>query len=94
MGYYTLKDVTADCRYIYISVPSEYEIPINKLGQPCFYKKFEYPGISPQYDFTLTPLAGGKEEKFALFTFGDIHIAAEDRYNRLINEAVPGIRTQ
>jgi hypothetical protein len=94
MGHYTLKDVTADCRYIYISVPSEYEIPINELGQPCFYKKFEYPGISPQYDFTLTPLAGGKEEKFALFTLGDIHIAAEDRYNRLINEAVPGIRTQ
>ena len=92
MGYYELNDVTGDCRYIYISLPSEYEVPINEYGQPCFYKKFEYPGTSPQYDFTLTPLPGGKEKEFALFTFGDPQVSAESRLTRFRNEAVPGIK--
>ena len=92
MGYYTLSDVTADCRYIFISIPSEYEVPINEHGQPCFYKKFNYPGTTQQYDFTLTPLPGGKEKKFALFTFGDPQVSAESRLTRFRNEAVPGIK--
>ena len=90
-GFYTLTGVTADCNYIYISVPSEYEIPINEFGQPCFYKKFEYLGTTPQYDFTLTPLADGKEKKFALVTFADPQVGTNNHLNRFQNEAIPGI---
>ena len=88
-GYYSL-DVTKDCWYIYISIPAEYEVPINELGQPCFYKP--YPSNTPQYDFTLTPLAGGKEQKFALFTIGDPQVRNSTQFNRFNTEAVPAIK--
>ena len=88
-GYYSLN-VSTDTYYIYITLPSEYEVPINEVGQACFWKK--YPSNSPQYDFTLTPLAGGKEEKFALFTFGDPQVSSEASLNRFYNEAVPSIK--
>ena len=89
-GYYKLKDVTKDCHYIYISIPSAYEVPTNEFGQPCFYKP--YPSDTNRYDFTLTPLAGGKEKKFALFAMGDPQVSNQSRYTRFKNEAVPGIR--
>ncbi len=88
-GYYTL-DVTKDTWYIYISLPAEYEVPINEFGQPCFYKP--YPSNSPQYDFILTPLAGGKEEKFALFAIGDPQVRNSSQFNRFNSEAVPAIK--
>ena len=88
-GYYSL-DVSTDTYYIYITLPSEYEVPINEVGQACFWKR--YPSDTQQYDFTLTPLAGGKEEKFALFTFGDPQVSSEASLNRFYNEAVPGIK--
>ncbi len=89
-GYYSL-DVSTDTWYIFISLPSEYEVPINEYGQPCFYQK--YPSNSPQYDFTLTPLAGGKEEKFALVTLGDPQVSKDATLQRFLGEAVPGIKT-
>lgn len=89
-GYYKL-DVSRDCWYIFISIPSEYEVPINQYGQPCFYQK--YPSNSPQYDFTLTPLPNGKENRFALVTFGDPQVSSASKLTRFKNEAVPGIKT-
>ena len=87
-GYYSLS-VSKDCWYIYISIPSEYEVPINEYGQPCFYQRF-----SPEkknYDFTLKPLAGGKESKFALFVLTDLHISTSYRQARFEREALPSI---
>lgn len=89
-GYYEMNDVTKDTWYIYISLPAEYEVPINEFGQPCFYKP--YPSNSPQYDFTLTPLAGGKEKKFALFAIGDPQVRNTAQFNRFNTEAVPAIK--
>ena len=88
-GYYSL-DVTKDTWYIYISLPAEYEVPINEYGQPCFYKA--YPSHTNQYDFTLTPLAGGKEKKFALLAIGDPQPRNTTQFNRFNSEAVPGIK--
>ncbi len=88
-GYYAME-VSHDTWYIYITLPSEYEVPIDENGQACFWKK--YPSNSPRYDFTLTPLAGGKEEKFALFTFGDPQVSNETNLARFYNEAVPAIK--
>lgn len=88
-GYYSLN-VSTDTYYIYITIPSEYEVPINEVGQACFWKR--YPSSTQQYDFTLTPLAGGKEKRFALFTFGDPQVSGEASLNRFYNEAVPGIK--
>ena len=88
-GFYSISNVSKDCRYNYISLPAEYEVPINEFGQPCFYKP--YPSNTNRYDFTLTPLAGGKEKKFALFTFADPQVSKASAYNRLITEAIPEI---
>ena len=88
-GYYTI-DTSTDVYYIYISLPAEYEVPINKYGQPCFYKR--YNKVNPRYDFTLTPIAGGKEEKFAIFALGDPQVSNDTRLARLNNEAVVGIK--
>ena len=87
-GIYTLKP-SKDCWYIYISLPAEYEVPINEFGQPCFYKP--YSGNAGDYDFTLTPLAGGKEKMFALFTFADPQVSKASAFSRLQREAIPEI---
>ena len=88
-GFYSMI-VSSDCWYIYISLPAEYEVPINEYGQPCFYKKYNESVY--QYNFTLTPLPGGKEEKFALFAFGDGHISSSTRYRRFTNETLPAVK--
>ena len=87
-GYYTL-DVSPDTWYIYYSTPAEYEVAVNEFGQPCFWQK--YPAPSPRVDFTLKPLAGGKEDRFALFTFADPQVYSSGNLNRFLGEAVPGI---
>jgi hypothetical protein len=87
-GYYSMI-VSPDAWYIFISLPSEYEVPINEYGQPCFYQRY-----SPEkrdYDFTLKPLAGGKESKFALFVLTDLHISTSYRQARFEREALPSI---
>ena len=86
-GYYQMSP-SSDSSHIFITIPAEYEVAVNEYGQPCFYQK--YPG-KQQYDFTLTPLVGGKEERFALFAIADPQIWDENGFNRLKNEAIPGI---
>ena len=86
-GYFAMEP-SRDTYYIFISVPAEYEIPMDNQGHPAFYQKF--PG-KQQYNFTLTPLAGGKESKFSLFAMADPQIYDDHGLNRLKNEAVPGI---
>jgi len=90
-GFYKISNVTVDTYYIYITIPAEYAVPINNYGQPCFYKKYDKE--NSRYDFTLTPLPGGKEEKFALFAIGDPQCSNATKVKRFKNEAVPGIRT-
>ena len=89
-GRYEL-DPSNDAWHIYISVPAEYEIPINsENNQPAFYQKYEL--TKYRYDFTLKPLAGGKEEKFALFVIGDPQVGSTAGRNRLRDEAIPAIQ--
>ena len=88
-GFYHMA-ASSDAWYIYISVPSEYEVPINEYGQPCFYKKYER--NTKRYHFTLTPLAGGKESKFALFAFGDPQVSSDTQLNRFKNESIPAVK--
>lgn len=89
-GLYVINNVSPLCWYIYISLPAEYEVPINNYGQPCFYQRYGEENI--RYDFALTPLAGGKEETFALFVLGDPQVDNNTEVNLFKNDAVPGIR--
>ena len=88
-GYYSF-DCSNDAWYIFLSVPSEYEVPINEYGQPCFYKKYD--PAQKQYDFELKPLAGGKESKFALFVLTDTHVSTSFRRERFKEETIASIR--
>ena len=89
-GYYCIDNVSTDAWFIYYSTPAEYEVAINEHGQPCFWKDYE-PGLT-RYDFTLKPLASGKESEFALFTYGDPQVYSDNNLKRFLNEAVPGIK--
>ena len=72
-GLYKLT-VSPDAWYIYITVPAEYAIDTDERNLPLFYQKY-VPGKT-KYDFTLTPIAGGVEKKFALFTITDTHLGS------------------
>ena len=88
-GFYQMES-NPEAYHIFITTPAEYKIPINNIGQACFYKEFFY--FKSLYDFTLEPLSGGKEEKFVLFGMADPQVSSDAGYNRFINEAVPKIK--
>lgn len=88
-GYYKMM-ASSDAWYIYISLPAEYEVPLNEYEQPCFFKAYSIDQI--RYDFTLKPLAGGKEKKFALFSFADPQVSNSTGLDRFKNTAVPNTK--
>ena len=91
-GKYSLK-VSSDAWYIYMTVPAEYKIETNEKNLPCFYQK--YNPQQSQYDFTLTPLASGAEQKFALVAVTDIHFDYDySGTNQMAEKVVPHINKQ
>ena len=90
-GYYYLPQVHEDALYIYYTVPADCEVPINDYGQPAFYTRYE--GDDRTYDFTLTKLAGGKEEAFSLFVLADPQCKDDDQCYRFARETMPDVAT-
>ncbi len=74
--------------YVFVSIPSEYKIPIRQ-GQPCFYKKLE---DRPEYNFCLEPLKNGPEKEFNLFLIGDPQCQWVWHVRRLSEEAIPDLK--
>ena len=74
--------------YVFVSIPSEYEIPLRQ-GLPCFFKKLE---DRPEYNFTLVPLKGGAEKEFNLFLIADPQCQWVWHVRRLANEAIPDMK--
>ena len=73
--------------YVFVSVPSEYEIPLRQ-GLPCFFKKLE---DRPEYNFTLKPLKNGPEKEFNLFLIADPQCQWVWHVRRLREEAIPDL---
>lgn len=90
-GYYALH-ASSDAWYIYISIPAEFEIPRGEYGLPCFYQRYDV--AKKRYDFELKPLAGGKENKFALFTLADIHITSKAKADYFKNRVISHVNKQ
>lgn len=88
-GYYSLA-CSKDTWYVYLSLPAEYEVPVNEYGQPCFYQRFSKEKTN--YNFVLKPLAGGKERKFSLFVLTDTHVSTSYRRARFREETIASIR--
>lgn len=76
---------------VYISVPSEYEVPIAE-GLPHVWQQID--AGRKRYDFTLTPLAGGKEESFNLYCVADPQCQNDSHVARFTQETVPDIAAQ
>ena len=88
-GYYTMS-VHDDCWYIYVSIPSYCQVPINDYGQPAFFKKYDE--SVKRYDFSLAKLAGGAESKFSLICLADPQCKNQTQRNRFNNECVPDLK--
>ena len=92
MGYYSMN-ASSDAWYIYVTVPAEYNIDVNEHNLPCFYQKYDKSNHT--YDFTLTPLEGGAEQKFALVVMTDIHFDFDySGKNNFANSVIPHINKQ
>ena len=88
-GTYTIEP-HQDAWYIYYSIPSDCQVLTNSYGQPAFFTK--YSKTKTVYNFTLTKLAGGKENKFSLFCLADPQCKDATHRNRFNNECVPDIK--
>ena len=88
-----MMNVSTDAWYIYVTVPAAYALDVDERNVPCFYQK--YSPKQYKYDFVLTPLAGGAEQKFALFAVTDIHLGTlcnkRDCKGTFENKVVPHI---
>lgn len=90
-GYYELEGVTPQSWYIYCSLPSEVEVPVNEYGQPCFFKK--YPSSTACYDFTFEKLASGPEQEFVIFGLADTQPSTTAHLDRFNAQAAPEIKS-
>ena len=89
-GYYELNGVTRDTWYIYCSLPADVKVPIDELGRPCFFKKYE--ANTRQYDFSFEKMSGGKETKFALLAIADTQVNSTSNTDRFKAQASPEIK--
>ena len=81
-----------NCEMVNISIPAEYEIPVDGGNHPAFYKRFVVSKDTKfRHDFTLTPLAGGKQSEFTLLTLADIQLYDTNDADRFRDETMPDI---
>ena len=88
-GFYSIN-ISQDAWYVFISIPSEYKIPTNKYGLPCFF--MNYPGFSEWFNFTLDRIPGGKETEFMLFGFADPQVSKITHIARFSTEVAPEVK--
>ncbi|MBQ5700639.1 MAG: calcineurin-like phosphoesterase C-terminal domain-containing protein [Alistipes sp.] len=81
-----------NCEMVNISIPAEYEIPVDGGNQPAFYKRFVVDKDEKfRHDFTLKPLAGGKQSEFTLITLADIQLYDTNDADRFRDETMPDV---
>lgn len=77
---------------VYISIPAEYQIPVDSGNHPAFYKRFTLSKEEKyRHDFSLTLLPGGKESTFTLLTLADIQVNDSEDVVRFRDETMPDI---
>ena len=81
-----------NCEMVNISIPAEYEIPVDNGNQPLFYKRFVIDKRAKyRHDFTLKPLTGGKQSEFTLLALADIQLYDTNDADRFRDETMPDI---
>ncbi len=80
-------------RLVFVSVPSEYKIPVGSYKSiPVMYSPVTPNGSLQRSDFALEPLPEGKETEWTFVGIGDPQCATNSNANRYINETIPDIR--
>ena len=91
-GVYQFKS-NSRTRLVFVSVPSEYKVPVGSYKSvPLFYKTVTPDGSLKQNDFSLDPLPGGKETSWTFVGIGDPQCETNSNANRYINETISDIR--
>ena len=92
-GVYQMK-LDSRARNVYMSVPSEYEIPLDpSTGLPLFYSTgaINTSGKN-RFDFTLRPLSES-EKSFTFIAIGDPQCKTTSNVNRYKKETIPDIKS-
>ena len=91
-GVYQLKSTPGRSRIVYYCTPAEYQISLesNSSSIPRFYTPLVFSNDLPfcRNDFLLTPLEGGKEEKWTFVGVGDPQCASTSDATRYENETL------
>ena len=77
---------------VFISVPAEYQIPMDNLNQPAFYKKGVVKNKVNRNDFNLTKLLE-PEENFTLVAIGDPQVKQASHITRYQNETIADMKS-
>lgn len=89
-GSYSIA-VNENAEFIYYTVPAEYEVNYNNLGYPAFYTPIVE--STDVYDFTLSPLTGGKQNKWTLCCMADPQTKSQLCIDRFLNETAKDIKS-
>ena len=90
-GAYSMEANPA-ARYITITVPSAYEIPLGSDGRPAFYKLVNFAGHTEvEADFSLTPRPA-PVTRFTLITVADVHVQNNDHLELFTNGPIADIQ--
>lgn len=77
---------------VFISIPSEYQVPLDSDKKPSFYKVgVNYKSVN-RNDFILTPLAAS-EDNFTFIAIGDPQCENQSEIDRYQNETIDDIKT-
>ncbi|MBE6212224.1 MAG: hypothetical protein E7129_03700 [Rikenellaceae bacterium] len=90
-GYYEMSGVTPETWYIYCSLPADVKVPIDDLGRPGFFQKYEVNKY--QYDFEFEKLPNGPEEEFIIVAMADTQPTNTTIIERFRIQAAPEIKS-
>jgi hypothetical protein len=77
---------------VYLSVPAQYEIPVDAGNHPAFFKRFTLAKDERfRHDFQLELLPGGKQTQFTLLALADIQVHDSNDVDRFRDETIPDI---
>lgn len=90
-GAYTLPANADLCRYVSISVPAQYQLPVNNYNLFQFYKPIEREKTDRSYDFVLERRKN-VVEKFNYLVFSDPQPKNDFHFVRFFTETVPDVK--
>ena len=96
-GVYQMK-ANRYCRIIYISIPSEYEVPMSENNAPLFYSKTDFNRkYMNRNDFALKRLSDEvireEAEHWTLVGIGDPQCAKMSEHDRYVKETLADLRS-